>query len=198
MSVVYGERGLSAMEFWKQVCRLEKDIIFILLHDFGIKNRTKTPDFYTRILNFTEEDAAKLKELCDKYNITKITDQYPEWLIKYFRETILKIITQLKQNIRDANEVYPYYESEYYTRRYFQDNAIRKCGELYDIFTVCKDALPVDAERFERFVARIENIATLLKKWRKSDNRILREIKKRMSKGVDQHQSGNADSQNKE
>ena len=32
MAVVYGKRGLSDMEFWKQICRIEKNIIFLLLH----------------------------------------------------------------------------------------------------------------------------------------------------------------------
>ena len=181
MSVVYGKRGLSEMEFWKHLCRMEKDMIFLLLHDFGVKNRSREPDFYCRILKFSEEDAKIFKELCDKYSIAKITDDYPEWLINRYRDRILDILAAMKQNIRDANEVYPYYESEFYERRKYQDDAIRECGELYDIFTLCKETLPIDIERYERFVQKIEREATLLKGWRKSDNRILKQIQKRDS-----------------
>ena len=179
MSVVYGDRGLSDMEFWKQLCRLEKDIIFLLLHDFGVKNRSREPDFYCRILKFTEEDRKAFTELCEKYGISKVTDNYPEWLINRYRDKVLDILAKIKQNIRDANEVYPYYASEYYKRRDYQDDAIRECGELYDIFTLCKETLPIDADRYERFVKRIEYVATLLTGWRKSDNRIIRQIRKR-------------------
>lgn len=179
MSVVYGERGLSNMEFWKQLCKMEKDMIFLLLHDFGVKNRSREPDFFFNIMNFSEEDKLKMRMLCIKYDITKITDTYPEWLITRYRDMILNILTKIKQNIRDANEVYPYYESEFYDRRRYQDDAIRACGELYDVFTLCRNTLPVDAERYDRFVDQIEYVSTLLKGWRKADNRILRQIKQR-------------------
>lgn len=182
MSVVYGKRGLSDMEFWKQLCRLEKEIIFLLLHDFGVKNRSREPDFYSRILKFSDEDATAFKELCEKYGITKITDDYPEWLITRYREKVLDTLASIKKNVRDANEVYPYYESEFFARRNYQDDAIRQCGELYDIFTLCKETLPIDIDRYDRFVKKIEHVATLLKGWRKSDNRILRQIRKREEK----------------
>ena len=179
MSVVYGKRGLSEMEFWKHLCRMEKEIIFLLLHDFGVKNRTRDPDFFCKVLRMSEEDRKTLKELCEKYKITKITDDYPEWLINRYRDKVLDTLARIKQNIRDANEVYPYFESEFYDRRRYQDDAIRECGELYDIFTLCKGTLPIDADRYDRFVNQIEREATLLKGWRKSDNRILKQIRKR-------------------
>ena len=181
MSVVYGERGLSKMEFWKHLCRMEKEIIFLLLHDFGMKNRSREPDFYCRILKMSEEDRKTFKELCEKYQITRITDDFPEWLITRYRDGVLDILAKIKRNIRDANEVYPYFESEFYERRRYHDDAIRACGELYDIFTLCKGTLPIDAERYDRFVQKIEYETTLLKGWRKSDNRILKQIQKRES-----------------
>ena len=184
MSVVYGKRGLSEMEFWKQLCRLETDIIFLLLHDFGVKNRSREPDFFCNILRFSEEDKAKLRMLCAKYDITKITDTYPEWLITRYRERILDIFTSIKKNIRYANEIRPYFENEFFDRRKYQNDAIRGCGELYDAFTLCKETLPVDADRYERFVGRIERITDLLIRWRKSDNRILRQIRRRENETV--------------
>ena len=183
MSVVYGKRGLSSMEFWKQLCRLEKEMIFLLLHDFGVRSRSRQPDFFAKILKMTDEDKRTLLEICEKYSIAKITDDYPEWLINRYRDRVLDTLTRIKQNVRDANEVYPYFESEFYDRRRYQDDAIRECGELYDIFTLCKETLPVDADRYERLVQKIEQVATLLRGWRKSDNRILRQIQKRESEG---------------
>ena len=129
----------------------------------------------------SEEDRKTFKELCEKYQITRITDDFPEWLIKRYRDGVLDILAKIKRNIRDANEVYPYFESEFYERRKYQDDAIRACGELYDIFTLCKGTLPIDAERYDRFVQKIEYETTLLKGWRKSDNRILKQIQKRES-----------------
>jgi hypothetical protein len=160
---------------------MEKDIIFLLLHDFGVKNRSREPDFYCRILKMSDEDRQAFKELCEKYQITRITDDFPEWLIRRYRDEVLDILAKIKRNIRDANEVYPYFEAEFWDRRKYQDDAIRACGELYDIFTLCKGTLPIDADRYERFVQRIEYEVNLLKGWRKSDNRIIRQIRKRES-----------------
>ena len=64
MSVVYGDRGLSKMEFWKQFCRLEADIMSYLLRDFGVKNRTREPEFYAKIYNFSKDDTEVFTRLC--------------------------------------------------------------------------------------------------------------------------------------
>jgi hypothetical protein len=179
MSVVYGERGLSSMEFWRQARILEKIFMNLLLHDFGIKSRSRQPEFYASVLKMEEVDAKQFADLCEKYHITKITDRFPEWMIETRRTQVLEILQRMKRCIRDANEVYPYYESEFYERRKYQDDAIRACGELYDVFTACYDTLPIDADRYDRITIEIEKEATLLKGWRKSDNRILKQIRNR-------------------
>lgn len=179
MSVVYGDRGLSEMEFWKQILKIEKLFVIFLLRDFGVKNRSREPEFYIRAYKMSDEDAEMFRKLCETYDIEKITDNYPEWLICKFREDLLNIIQKCKMNIRDANDVIPAYESEYYERRYYQDEAIRCCGKLYDEFTLIKNILHIDEEKYMRYVKMIEYEATLLKGWRKSDNKLLRNIKKK-------------------
>lgn len=179
MSVVYSKRGLSEMEFWKQLLKIEKLFIIFLLKDFGVKNRSREPEFYIKAYKMSDEDAEEFTKLCDSYGIAKITDNYPEWLIEKFRSDLLEILQRLKRNIRDANDVIPAFESEYYERRYYQDEAIRCCGELYDEFSLIKDILHVDPEKYMRYVGMIEYEATLLKGWRKADNKLLRQIKKK-------------------
>jgi len=99
MSVVYGKRSLSDMEFWKQMIKLEREVRNSLLHDFGIKNRIREPDFYSRICKMEEEDAEAFKALCEKYDLISIVDKYPEWMIDDFRSAILRIIREIKQDI---------------------------------------------------------------------------------------------------
>ncbi len=179
MSVVYGKRGLSQMEFWKMINKIEKEIIFLLLHDFGVKTRTRSPQFYASVEHMNEADVEQFKSICDKYHMQSIEDEYPAWLIEYLRDTTIRTIAKIKRNIRDANEVYPFYESEFYTRRHYQDEALRACGELYDIFTLAVETLHADPDKYGTYVKDIERLATLLKGWRKGDNRILRQIRKR-------------------
>lgn len=179
MSVVYGDRGLSTMEFWKQLCKLEKKVVFILLRDFGVKSKTRNLEYYSHVVNMTDEDRKQFLGIADKYGITQLDETYPQWLLTFLRDGIMSIIESIKKNIRDANEIIPWKEFEYYDRRHYQDEAIRGCGELYDKFTLCKEILPIDANKYTEITNQIEFIATLLTAWRKSDNHFLRDIQTR-------------------
>ena len=69
------------MEFWKNACSIEKELAFIVLKDFGIKPRTRDPNFYTKAYRMSDEDASTLQELCEKYGIKKVSESYPDWII---------------------------------------------------------------------------------------------------------------------
>ena len=45
------------MEFWKNANALEKELTFIVLKDFGIKPRTREPNFFSKVYNMKAEDA---------------------------------------------------------------------------------------------------------------------------------------------
>ena len=92
---------------------------------------------------------------------------------------IIELLAELKENIRCANEVYPYYREEYIDRRRYQDEAIRCCGKLYDAFTLIKNMFSIDPDKYMGVVEKIERERALLKGWRKSDNKIIAQIRKR-------------------
>ena len=167
------------MEFWKNACSIEKELAFIVLKDFGIKPRTRDPDFYAKAYRMNAEDASALQELCEKYGIKKVSESYPDWIIDYHRKRIIELVAELKENIRCANEVYPYYREEYIDRRRYQDEAIRCCGKLYDAFTLVKEMFSIDPDKYMGVVEKIEREGALLKGWRKSDNKIIAQIRKR-------------------
>jgi len=167
------------MEFWKNACALEKELVFIVLCDFGAKPKVKSIDFVCNAYRMSKEDAETFSNLCEQYKITNAIEQYPEWLLDYHRRRIIELLADLKEAIRSANEVYPYYREEYITRREYQDEAIRCCGKLYDAFSSVKLMLSINADKYKGVVEKIERERALLKGWRKSDNKILTQIKKR-------------------
>ena len=179
MSVPLSERNLSQMEFWKNANALEKELAFIVMKDFGIKPRVKDVNFYSKTYKMESEDATKFNELCEQYHITRVTEDYPSWLIEYYRHHTLELLADLKENIRSANEVYPYYREEYIVRREYQNEAIRCCGKLYDTFTMIKNTLSIDPDKYMGVIEKIERERALLKGWRKSDNKIMAQIRKR-------------------
>ena len=184
MSVVYGKRGLSETEYWKELRALERDFRLCLLRDFGVKRRTREPEWYISTLQMTPDHARQFRDLCAEYGIEKITDRFPEWIVDEMRHEIIEVMKRLKRNVRDAYDVYPYYEVEYFKRRTYQDDAIRACGELYDVFTACKDTFPIDAERYDRYVEKIQHVCDLLKAWRKRENQILKQIREREARAA--------------
>ena len=167
------------MEFWKNACAIEKELVFIVLKDFGIKPRTREPNFYAKAYRMDADDSAALQGICEKYGIRKVDESYPDWMINYHRQRIVELLVKLKENIRCANEIYPYYREEYIDRRRYQDEAIRCCGNLYDAFTLVKEMFSIDPEKYMKTVDKIERERALLKGWRKSDNKIIAQIRKR-------------------
>ena len=119
------------MEFWKNACAIEKQMVFIVLHDFGIKPRAREPNFFAKVYNMKAEDAITFNGICEQYGIIRTTEDYPEWLMETLRKTIIEKLMELKENIRSANEIYPYYRQEYIDRgKYVEVRTIVKLHKL--------------------------------------------------------------------
>lgn len=194
MSVVASKRGLSGMEFWKNIDLLGREIREIVGRDFGIKPRTREPENLARVYKMAESDREVLVDICQKYGIERVAETYPAWKLERYRNRLMDLVSGIKADIRSANDVYPYYWEEYIDRRRFQDNAIRKCGMLYDEFTDIKRDLPIKAEKYMSLVEKIEKERKLLKGWRKSDNHIARRLEaKKEAKGKAKKQVSTAE-----
>ncbi len=167
------------MEFWKNASALEKELTFIVMRDFGTKPRAKEPNFFSKVYKMSVEDAITFNGICEQYGIVRATEDYPAWLLEYHRRHMIELLASLKENIRCANEVYPYYREEYITRRQYQDEAIRCCGKIYDALTTIKNTLDISPDKYMGVVEKIERERVLLKGWRKSDNSIMTNIIKR-------------------
>ena len=179
MSVPKSERGLSRLEFYHTAIRLRHDITLLLLRDFGVKDKVRNTSMIAQIHGIAPEDAKALQDVMDKYHMTSITEEYPDWLIDKMRSSIMDICRELIMNITAANTIYAVHETEFYERRNFQNRAIGNCEQLLQEMQYVISVIPVDAEKYMPYVDMIEKEIALLKGWRKSDNRILREIRRK-------------------
>ena len=116
------------MEFYANAVKLRHAITTLLLRDFGIKDKVRNIDYFAKCEHMTEGDTKTLIELMDKYNIRKITDEYPLWLVDRFRSSLMEICRSLVMNITAANTIYPMSEPEYYDRRHLQTSALLSTG----------------------------------------------------------------------
>lgn len=174
MSVPKGERGLSGMEFYHTALALRREIISLLLRDFGLKKKERSIDLIAKMYGIDSTDEQTLKSIITKYRMdSSVIDEYPEWLINEFRDTILSILRSLRLNIRMANSIHVTNKAEYDERRNCWNRAIGNCQQLLEEMQFVIETLPVDAEKYMRYVGLIDKEINLLKGVRKSDNKIL-------------------------
>ena len=79
------------------------------------------------------------------------------------------IIDEKTENLKAVME-------ELMERRMFQNNAIGQCYRLLQELQYSIEVLPVDIEKYARFVEVIEKEIYLLKGWRKKDNKLKKGI----------------------
>lgn len=179
-SVPKSKQRLSDMEFYRTAKFLRKKIVFYLLRDFGIRDKVRSVGLFQKAASISEEDRKIIQELSIKYDMyNPLVEEYPRWFLEDLRQTFLSILRSLIHNIVRANRIRPNSIAEFNQRRSFQNNAIGDCEVLLEEFQHVIEVLPVDIEKYEEVVSKIEAEIDLLKGWRKSDNRVLTAIKKK-------------------
>ena len=178
MSVLKNKRSVSSLEFYHNAITLRREVTMLLLRDFGIKDKVRSIKALYGVPGMEPEDEKKFREIVEKYEMkATIIEEYPAWLIDKMRTNMMNLCYNLIMNITQANTIYPVCESEFYDRRNFQNHAIGNCEQLLQEMQYIISIIPVDAQKYMRYVEMIEKEIALLKGWRKSDNKILKKIK---------------------
>ena len=127
----------------------------------------------------TNEDCQKIDTIINNatYDVREL-EQYPEWLISYFRSAVLRILENLLNNLYYANSIYITKESEHAQRRGYLNQAIGNCYQLTSWMDYIRQTLPVDANKYERYLIRIQREIALVKGVRTADNKTLAKIRK--------------------
>jgi len=132
----------------------------------------------------SEDDRNAVKTIVRKYRMSEeVLSEFPRWLIEDCRNDIKEFGKAIVFDLFRANSIYPTSLPELYERRLNQDRAIGSCYALLQELQYVIRVLPVDAQQYVRYTKLIEREIALIKGWRKSDNRILREIKKKDNTG---------------
>lgn len=199
MSVRVPDRGQSKADFMHNALRLRKEVTELLLRDFGVKGRVydavrdarmdeaSRARFYSVIGHYdmTETDRLELENIIHNctYEEKKIAE-FPAWLVEYFRTAILRIMEGLMTNLYLGNSIYITAESEYLKRREHWNTAI---GYVYDLaawLDYIRQTLPVDANKYDRYLDRCQREISMLRGVKKSDNAIMNTIRKRNGQNV--------------
>jgi len=174
LSVLARKRSLSELEFYANALKLRRDMTFLLLRDLGLKTIVRNMRVNTKMME--AEDAAAFCGLVDKYQL-KLAGEYPEWLIEKLRSSIWDILRDLMLNITKAYTIWATCRAEADERRIAQDRAIACCESLLKELELAVEVLPIDAEKYMRYVDMVDREIALLKGWRKSDNKRHKSLK---------------------
>lgn len=117
-----------------------------------------------------------IQEIAKKYSMASFIAEYPEWFVDKMRDSIWDIMRDMLLNITRAYSVWAVNIAEAWERRNCMDRAIADCESLLKELELAIDILPVDAEKYMRYVEQINEERALLKGWRKSYNKTLREL----------------------
>ena len=193
MSVPKHKRSESPMEFLHNALNLRREMTELLLRDFGVKSRIREHlkevrldepskeelEWMKKRYDMTGEDCQKIDTIINNatYDVKEL-EQYPEWLISYFRSAILRILENLLNNLYYANSIYITKEAEYTQRRGYLNQAIGNCYQLTSWMDYIRQTLPVDANKYERYLIRIQREIALVKGVRTADNKTLAKIRK--------------------
>ena len=86
--VVKNKRNLSSLEFYSHARKMREDLTNFLLRDFGVRNKV-------------------YKQHTPENQQITVIEEYPQWLIDYFRKSIITLLNCLMNNIVAANSIYP-------------------------------------------------------------------------------------------
>lgn len=174
MSVLARKRSLSKLEFYKNAVKLRKQMVFLLLRDLGIKNRVRNMQITTK--NMEPQDAETVQAIAERYGLIPAVDEYPEWIIDRLRGNIWDLLSSMLYNITQAYTVWATNKAEAEQRRCAQNRAIADCESLLKELELAIEVLPINAEKYMKYVDAIDREIALLKGWRKSDNKRLKEL----------------------
>lgn len=150
-------------------------ILHLISRNFGIKPKAREPDFYIRKME--ENDREIMAELFSRYDITRIVEDYPDWMIEMFRKRVTDHLQSMLDNITHAYTIWATNLAEADDRRLAQDRAISACEMLKQDIELVADVLPVKADKLLRYIDALNREIALLKGWRKSDNKRRKTLK---------------------
>ena len=154
MSVLASKRTESKFEAIIHSVELHDMLIELIQRNFGVKDIEK----FVR----------------SRFAYSAETDEYAKYryLMHNFKNRVDQLASQLTNNVRAANSLYPTSMTEYECRREYQNNAIVNCEQLIKELQRVVEVFDVDINLYSRYVKAIDREIDLIKKWRQRDNKI--------------------------
>lgn len=180
MSVLARKRKLSELKFYDNAIRLRRSMIYLLMRDLGAKRGVRDIKWMTK--DMPPQDAELLLAVAERNGLKRFEADWPSWIIEKLRDNIWRLLTDMMTSITRAYTIFATNRAEADERRLNQDRAIACCESLLKELELAIDVLPVDANKYKSQVRLITEEIMLLKGWRKSGNKRMKEIEEQEAK----------------
>lgn len=172
MSVPAGERKESKAQFLFNAYKMNDAIIQFLIKDFGAKVTVRSLKTFCYNARMSGVDAEHFKNLCQKYDID-VESKYPYYVLEYYRTEVIRRLSAVIDNITQANTIYPTSIYECDIRRNYQWKAISECYLLLETLqSAIRILQPKHIDKYMPYVDMISKEIDLLRRWKKSDNKV--------------------------
>lgn len=159
---------------------MRRDITDLLLRDFGY-SRVKSEKRLKNITKDRDYDELTDEEKLQYDRQKERNEAFFDWFITSERDEIVDCLREIQKETFIANSIYPTCYEELKERRIHQDLAIGQCYRLQQELQYAIETLPVNVDLFLNFSDSIQKEISLLKSWRKSDNKFKRVISETVS-----------------
>jgi hypothetical protein len=177
MSVPKYKRNESKVEFIANFHKLRKEIILILMRDFGIKAKSYSYELMNEIYKFDDNDRIEFMRIAEQYGVESfVVNKYPDWLIDGWRNEIMMILNNIGIELECANALYISNIHEFYNRRMHWNNALGYCLALQDKLHEIISCINVKVGAYESVFEKLTKELKLIKGVRKSDNKLLNKL----------------------
>lgn len=155
MSVRLSDRKESRFEVITFSVSIREKLTELMHRGFGIKN----------IRNAASRRYAFGKAASDS------PTEYVREMTEYKRR-LGELASQLTNNLRAANSIYPTSLKECEQRRTYQNTAIANCEQILGELQMIAEVFETDLNTFGECINAIDREIGLIKRWRQSDNKI--------------------------
>ena len=195
MSVIKRKRKESQFEVFHNMTKMRQEVTDLLLRDFGYKPDKVMAKINKRFGNREYEELSQSEKI--QYdNLVQRETAFAGWFITDERQTVVDCLRDINKEAYLANSIYPTSTEELIERRLHQELAIGHCYRLVQELQYVVETLPVDINKYLRFADMIDTQISLLKGWRKSDNKLKRAISDNAANFANVNNNGNANYNN--
>ena len=171
MSVPTWKQTASKLDAFSEAVKLRHIITQMILRDFGLKR-----DKFTALIGQNTRDKyPELKPLIqriDNYQNevekARILKEYDDEFVKYIRENLFRLLSDLIETIAAANEIQCKIPQEFTKRILLQDDAIGDIAKIRQQILFIEEFFNIDLSRYMEYSEQLELTKRYLYKWKKS------------------------------